>query len=128
MKAVYDLEFPYDVAITTSDNDSLYIVLLFKSQEKAEYFHKTLIFTREVDLHATKNKEGKFTFIFQSSNSPQSIVIPTNRSTTNNPPLLKLSDTNYKEYSYLSCGFKIKDQLMYDQANSYPLFLTYSED
>lgn len=128
MKAVYDLELPYDVAITTSDNDSFYIVFLFSSTQKAEYFHHILVFTREIDLKVLKEDSGKFTFIFESSNSPQALLIKTNRTLENNPSLNKILDKDYKEYSYLTFGYKEKEQLFYDQVNSYPLFLSYSQD
>lgn len=128
MKAVYDLELPYDVAVTTSDNDSFYIVFLFSSAEKAEYFHHILVFTREVDLKVLKEDSGKFTFIFESSNSPQALVIKTNRTLENNPPLNKILNKDYREYSYLTFGYKEKEQLFYDQVNSYPLFLSYSQE
>ena len=128
MKAVYDLELPYDVAVTTSDNDSFYIVFLFSSAEKAEYFHHILVFTREIDLKVLKEDSGKFTFIFESSNSPQTLVIKTNRTLENNPPLNKILDKDYREYSYLTFGYKEKEQLFYNQVNSYPLFLSYSQD
>ena len=125
MKPVYDLELPYDVAVTTSNNDSFYIVFLFSSAEKAEYFHKLLIFTREINLHVLKEDDGKFTFIFESTNSPQAIKIRTNRTLENNPPLNKILEDDYKEYSYLTFGYKENEQLFYDQNNAYPLFLNY---
>ena len=125
MKAVYDLELPYDVAVTTSDNDSFYIVFLFSSAEKAEYFHHLMIFTREINLQVLIEDSGKFTFVFDSSNSPQTLLIKTGRTLENNPPLSKILDENYKEYSYLTFGYKVEEQLFYDQVNSYPLFLSY---
>ena len=38
------------------------------------------------------------------------------------------TDEDYKEYSYLTFGYKEKEQLFYDQVNSYPLFLSYSQE
>ena len=128
MKAVYDLELPYDVAVTTSDNDSFYVVFLFSTAQKAEHFHQCLIYKREINLHVLKENNGKFTFVFESSNSPQAIFIKTNRTLENNPPLNKILDEDYKEYSYLTFGYKEKEQLFYDQVNSYPLFLSYSQE
>lgn len=127
MIQVPDLELPKDVAIIESENNSLFIVFIFSNVEKAEYFNHLLLFKREVDLNVHKEDSGKFTFVFSSSNSPHSIVIQTNRTLDNNPPLNKILDENYKEYSYLTCGYKVGEQVLYDTRNSYPLFLKYTQ-
>jgi hypothetical protein len=128
MKAIYDLELPYDVAILTSVNDSCFFVFLFSSSEKSEYFYNTLIFNRECNLEVFKEKDDKFTFHFQSSNSPQTLKIKTNRTLENSPQLSLITDKNYKEYSYLTCGYKIEQQVFYPQEVAYPLNLSYFQD
>lgn len=128
MKAVYDLELPYDVAVTTSENNSCFIVFLFKSVEKSEYFYNTLILNRECNLQVFEEAGCKYTFYFQSSNSPQTLVIKTDRTLDNNSQLRLITNKDYKEYSYLTCGYKIEQQVFYPQNVSYPLFLSYSQD
>lgn len=128
MKAVKDLELPYDVAITTSENNSCYIVFLFKSVEKSEYFYNTLILNRECNLQVFEEVDGKYTFYFQSSNSPQTLVIKTDRTLDNNSQLKLITDKDYKEYGYLTCGYKIEQQVFYPQDVAYPLFLSYFQD
>lgn len=127
MKAVYDLELPYDVAVTTSENNSCFIVFLFKSAEKSEYFYNTLILNRECNLQVFEESDGKYTFYFQSSNSPQTLVIKTDRTLDNNSQLRLITDKDYKEYSYLTCGYKIEQQVFRPQL-SYPLFLSYLKE
>ena len=128
MKAVYDLELPYDVAVTTSENNSCFIVFLFKSVEKSEYFYNTLILNRECNLQVFEEADGKYTFYFQSSNSPQTLVIKTDRTLDNNSQLRLITNKDYKEYSYLTCGYKIEQQVFYPQNVSYPLFLSYFQE
>ncbi|NJM80886.1 MAG: hypothetical protein HC854_17035 [Flavobacterium sp.] len=128
MKAVYDLELPYDVAVTTSDNDSCFIVFLFSSPEKSECFYNALIFNRECNLEVFEEPDGKHTFYFQSSNSPQTWVIKTDRTLENNSQLKLITDKDYKEYSYLTCGYKIEQQVFYPQDVAYPLFLSYFQE
>lgn len=120
-----NLELPYDVAVVTSDNDSCFIVFLFSSAEKSEYFYNALILNRECDLQVFKEVSGKYTFYFNSSNSPQTLVIPTNRTLDNNEQLKKITDDNFKDYSYLTCGYKIEQQVFYPQNVAYPLTLSY---
>ena len=128
MKAVYDLELPYDVAVTTSENDSCFIVFLFSSAEKANYFFESLIYTRSCNLQVSKETDGKYTFHFQSSNSPLVLKIQTKRTIDNSPMLNILLDGNYKDYSYLSCGYKIEQQVLYPPDVAYPLFLSYFQE
>lgn len=123
-----NLELPYDVTVTTSDNDSFYVVFLFSSVEKSEYFYDALILNRECSLQVFEEFDGKYSFYFQSSNSPQILKIITNRTVDNSPQLKLITDTDYKEYSYLTCGYKIEQQVFYPQEVSYPLFLSYFQE
>lgn len=120
-----NLEMPYDVALTTSENDSLFVVLLFTSLERADYFHHLLVWNYDVSLNVLKEEDGKFTFIFESSNSPQLIHIKTKRTLDNNPTLKKLLDESYKNYSYLTCGYTFEQRLYYNQERVYPLTLSH---
>lgn len=128
MKVIYDLELPYDVAVVTSDNDSCFIVFLFSSVEKAEFFFECLIYKKECNLEVFEESDGKYTFYFQSSNSPQTLKIKTDRTVENSPQLSLILDSNYKDYSYLSCGYKIEQQVFYPQDVAYPLFLSYFQE
>lgn len=127
MKAIYNLELPYDVAVTTSENNSCFIVFLFKSVKKSEYFYNTLILNRECNLQVFEEADGKYTFYFQSYNSPMTMKIPTSRTLDNSPQLSLITDEDYKEYSYLTCGYKIGQQVFRPQL-SYPLFLSYLKE
>lgn len=126
MKAVYDLEFPYDVAVIQSANNSCYLVLLFTNTEKCEYFYSVLIHNHTCDLKINVEDNGKHTFIFSSSNSPQNIIIKSNRDLDNNILLNMLLDEDYKDYSYLTCGYKNEQQVFHLQDVAYPLILSYS--
>lgn len=123
-----NLGLPYDVAVVTSDNESCFIVFLFPSTEKAEYFYNALILNRECNLEVFEESDNKYTFYFQSSNSPLTIKIPTSRTLDNSPQLKLMTDESYKEYSYLTCGYKIEQQVFYPQNVSYPLFLSYFQE
>ena len=123
-----NLELPYDVAIVTSDNDSCFIVFLFKSVEKSELFYNALILNRECNLEVFEETDGKYTFYFQSSNSLQTLKVKTNRTLENSPQLKLITDKDYKDYSYLTCGYKVEQQVFYPQNVSYPLFLSYLKE
>lgn len=123
-----NLELPYDVAIVTSDNNSCFIVFLFKSVEKSELFYNTLILDRECNLEVFEEADGKYTFYFQSSNSPQTLKVKTNRTLENSPQLKLITNKDYKDYSYLTCGYKVEHQVFYPQNVSYPLFLSYFQE
>jgi hypothetical protein len=127
MKEV-NLELPYDVAVITSDNGSCFIVFLFSSTEKSEYFYSALIFNRKCNLEVFKEDDGKYSFYFQSSNSPQTLKIATSRTLNNSPQLALITEESYKDYTYLTCGYKIEQQVFYPQDVAYPLFLTYLEE
>ena len=127
MKSI-NLELPYDVAIITSDNVSCFIVFLFKSVEKSELFYNALILDRECNLEVFEEVDGKYTFYFQSSNSPQTLKVKTNRTLENSPLLELITDKDYKDYSYLTCGYKVEQQVFYPQNISYPLFLSYVKE
>lgn len=126
MKEVYGLEFPHNVALETTVNDSLFIVLLFSSPAKSEYFYNTLINGRECDLNVFKEDNGNYTFIFRTNISPQDIVIKSDRNLNNTPKLSLITNPDYQDYSYLTCGFLEKEKVFYPKDVSYPLFLRYS--
>lgn len=128
MKAIHYLELPYDVAVIQSANNSCYLVLLFTDAEKCEYFHGALIYNHECDLKVNVEDDGKHTFVFISSNSPQNIVIKTNRDLDNNVLLNILLDEDYKDYSYLTCGYKSGQQVYHLQDVAYPIVLSYLEE
>lgn len=124
MKTI-NLEKPQDVAPIVTENKSLNLVLIFSNFEKAELFHQALIFNHDIGLQVIKEDSGTFTFIFESSNSPLATVIPTKRTIDNNPTLKFITDKNFKDYVYLTFGYKNGQQVMYNQSHSYPVSLTY---
>jgi hypothetical protein len=128
MSNIFNLELPYDVVVVTSDNDSIFIVLLFSSADTGYNFYKTLMFNKELILYLKKESDDRFSFIFESSASSQIIKINTKRTLKNNPNLNKLLDESYLEYSYLTYGYLNSEQLLYNSQNSYPLFVKYLKD
>ena len=104
---IVNLPIPLDVAPILTQNNSLMLVILFENSERAEKFHKYFI------------------FIIHSSNSAHSASISTKRTVENNPPLKVITDNDFKDYVYLTFGYKEKGQVLYNQSHSYPIFLNY---
>lgn len=114
---------PYDVAILSEPNDSLKIVFLFKTPSDAALFYSALLKDKDFSLNVMKYDEGNYSFFLKSSNSPNIIEIHTSRTDENNPQIKMLSDTNYKDYTYLTCGYKeLESQLVHSLKDSVPAF------
>lgn len=123
-----NLPLPYDVAPIVTPNNSLMLVILFDTPERAEMFHKYLIYEQEIRMDFMENKDKTFTFILYSSNSPQATVIKSGRTLENNPPLKLIIDDNFKDYVYITFGYKHEQQVLYNQSHSYPVFLNYKSE
>ena len=124
MKTI-NLPLPYDVAPIVTKNNSLMLVILFNTPERAEIFHQYLIYNQEISMDFVENKDKTFTFILHSSNSPQATIIKSGRTVENNPPLKLITDDNFKDYVYITFGYKHEQQVLYNQSYSYPVFLNY---
>ncbi|MFV8333546.1 hypothetical protein [Flavobacterium sp. GSP14] len=125
---IINLPIPLDVAPIISENKSLMLVILFNTPERAEIFHQHFIFNQEISLDVLENEDKTFTFVLHSSNSPQYAAIKTRRTVDNNPPLKAIADNDFKDYVYLTFGYKKNKQVLYNQSHSYPVFLNYKSE
>lgn len=122
---VVNLPNPLDVVPILTQNNSLMLVILFENSERAEKLYQYFIYNHEISLAVIENKDKEFTFIIHSNNSAHSASISTKRTVENNPPLKCITDNNFKDYVYLTFGYKEKGQVLYNQSHSYPIFLNY---
>ena len=104
------LALPTDVAPIKTENESLFLVFIFPDEETSWSFYLGLIKDKEISLGILKEDTGTYTFIFRSSNSPQEFHIKTPRTVENNSQLKMITNPDYTDYCYLSCGYKAKQQ------------------
>lgn len=118
------MELPYDVAPIKSTNNSLFLVFLFSNEEKAYYFYRALIKDWETELDVILEDTGTYSFILSSNNSPGQFYVKTGRRRENNPNIAMITNPDYKEYCYLSCGYKDEQsgQVFYNQ-EGVPVFV-----
>jgi hypothetical protein len=97
---------PYDVATLIKPNQSVSIVLLFRNGNDAGRFFHAFFKNKDFDLDIIKQDDGKYSFQIESSNSPSTVVVNTQRTEKNNETIKKLTDPDYRDYVYLTCGYK----------------------
>ncbi|PZR24253.1 MAG: hypothetical protein DI539_00835 [Flavobacterium psychrophilum] len=123
------MELPYDVAPIKSPNNSLFLVFLFTDEENAHYFYRALMKDWETELDVVLEDSGTYSFIFSSNNSPGQFYIKTGRTKENNPNIEMITNPDYKEYCYLSCGYKDEQsgRVFYNQ-EGVPVFVNRVRD
>ena len=116
---------PIDVATIKSQNDSLLFVLLFSTSDEAEQFHTSFMDNSDLKLDLLENDKKEISFRLFSESNSVGIVVPTKRTFENNKTLGLILDENYKDYLYITFGYKTEQQVLYNQQYSYPVFLNY---
>lgn len=112
-----EIVLPNDVATIKTDNGSCFIVFIFPNEQLAHNFFLAFVKDWEIGLKVAEEENGKFTFIFMSSNTPGTIIVSTNRTKENNENLDMITNPEFKDYTYLSCGYRSvenHDHVMYN--------------
>lgn len=112
-----EIVLPNDVATIKTDNGSCFIVFIFPNEQLAHNFFLALVKDHEIGLKVAEEENGKFTFIFSSSNTPGTIIVSTNRTKENNENLNMITNPDFRDYTYLSCGYRSDenpDHVMYN--------------
>ena len=116
---------PIDVATIKSQNDSLLFVFLFPTSDEAEQFHTSFMDNSDLKLDLLENDKKEISFRLFSESNSVGVVVPTKRTFENNKTLGLILDENYKDYLYITFGYKTEQQVLYNQQYSYPVFLNY---
>lgn len=92
----------HKVSIVKHFNDTLLVVLFFKTKEEGTGFLRDFISKEPFKFLITKNDKGNHTFVVQFESLGYDLVLETKMTTESYPPLTWLDD--YKGKTFLTTG------------------------